>query len=172
MQGRDALILVAAHDLSAGLARYPGFSAQVSHRFPVKPPGNKPKSLIDFRMLYGMNTSRQSEKCYPCVRNVSAPMSRPGALIVLDTVIRRGAVLDAGSANTAVQGVRKALAKIAGDPRLAASVLQTDGARGHEGLAVAVVVEAMAGQAFSRAPSPRKDRSWPVSPPSTTPPRC
>jgi predicted O-methyltransferase YrrM len=66
-------------------------------------------------------------------------LSRPGTLIVVDNVVRRGAVADAASTDANVQGARKLLEYLAVEPRLNATALQTVGVKGHDGLVVAVV---------------------------------
>lgn len=66
-------------------------------------------------------------------------LSRPGGLIVVDNVVRRGAVLDADSGDVNVQGVRRFFAAAATDPRVDVTALQTVGSKGHDGFALAVV---------------------------------
>lgn len=67
-------------------------------------------------------------------------LSRPGSLIVVDNVIRHGALVDAGSADTNVHGMRRFCETVAKDKRVNASVIQTVGSKGYDGFAVAVVV--------------------------------
>jgi predicted O-methyltransferase YrrM len=64
-------------------------------------------------------------------------LTRPGGLVVADNVVRQGRVLDPGE-DEAVRGVRAYLEAMAYDPRLEGTVLQTVGAKGWDGLAVAV----------------------------------
>ena len=64
-------------------------------------------------------------------------LSRPGTLIVADNVIRHGAVLDGDDPDA--QGVRRFLELAGEDPRLIATALQTVGAKGHDGFALALV---------------------------------
>jgi caffeoyl-CoA O-methyltransferase len=66
-------------------------------------------------------------------------LSRPGTLIVADNVVRRGRVLDADSGDDAVEGLRRFNAAVARDPRLTSALVQTIGAKNHDGLAFAVV---------------------------------
>lgn len=66
-------------------------------------------------------------------------LTRPGSLIIADNVVRAGAVIDADSTNASVQGVRRFNAALAAEPRVAASVIQTVGSKGYDGLAFAVV---------------------------------
>ena len=65
--------------------------------------------------------------------------SRPGALVVADNVVRRGGVLDDGGADANVEGVRRFLAAAGADPRVSVTALQTVGAKGYDGMAVALV---------------------------------
>jgi len=69
----------------------------------------------------------------------SLKLSRPGTLIVIDNVIREGEVVDAKSPDAAVQGVRKMNERIAAEPRVRATTLQTVGAKGYDGLAFVLV---------------------------------
>jgi predicted O-methyltransferase YrrM len=66
-------------------------------------------------------------------------LSRPGTVIVLDNVVRGGDVLDASGTDPAVAGIRRAFDTLAAEPRLAATALQTVGAKGWDGFAIAIV---------------------------------
>jgi predicted O-methyltransferase YrrM len=66
-------------------------------------------------------------------------MSRPGSLILVDNVVREGAVIQADSEDASVQGVRKLNEMMAADPRIEATILQTVGVKGYDGLAIALV---------------------------------
>ena len=66
-------------------------------------------------------------------------LSRPGAWIVLDNVVRDGAVLLADSTNESVQGVRRAIERMGRDPRIDATAIQTVGSKGYDGFALARV---------------------------------
>jgi caffeoyl-CoA O-methyltransferase len=79
---------------------------------------------------------------YAAYLEAAVTVARPGALIVADNVIRRGAVADGHSDDEAVTGVQAFNASIASDPRLSAAILQTVGSKGHDGLAFAVVTDA------------------------------
>lgn len=63
-------------------------------------------------------------------------LTRPGALIVIDNVVRAGRVLEPGD-EADVRGVVTALEALQGDERLQASVIQTVGEKGWDGFAVA-----------------------------------
>ncbi len=67
-------------------------------------------------------------------------LTRRGSLIIADNVVRDGAVIDADSADASVQGVRRFNAALAAEPRVTASVIQTVGSKGYDGLAFAIVM--------------------------------
>ncbi len=69
-----------------------------------------------------------------CVRLV-----RPGGVIVADNVVRDGAVVQADSADAAVQGVRRLNEKVAAEPRVSATTIQTVGGKGYDGFLLAWV---------------------------------
>ena len=66
-------------------------------------------------------------------------LSRPGALIVVDNVVRKGAVLDAESSDVNVQGVRRFNESLAKESRVTATTLQTVGSKGYDGVTIALV---------------------------------
>ena len=67
---------------------------------------------------------------------VRLTLSRPGTVIVIDNVVRNGAVVDPDSEDERVRGVRRVLEDIAKDPRLEATALQTVGSKGWDGLTI------------------------------------
>jgi predicted O-methyltransferase YrrM len=67
-------------------------------------------------------------------------LSRPGTTIVVDNVVRDGAVIDADSADPDIQGIRRMTEMLAAEPRLSATVLQNVGVKGYDGFAMAVVL--------------------------------
>ena len=68
-------------------------------------------------------------------------LSRVGTVIVADNVVREGKVVDAECPDPMVQGVRRFTERLAAEPRLSATVLQTVGMKGYDGFALAVVVQ-------------------------------
>ena len=66
-------------------------------------------------------------------------LARPGTAIVVDNVVRDGAVVDATSTDANVLGVRRFAEKLAGDARVSATTVQTVGAKGYDGFTLAVV---------------------------------
>ncbi|HEY6572232.1 MAG TPA: O-methyltransferase [Candidatus Eisenbacteria bacterium] len=67
-------------------------------------------------------------------------LTRPGSLILVDNVVRDGSVMDAESADATIQGTRRVLAMMAAEPRVSATALQLVGAKGWDGIAMAVVI--------------------------------
>jgi predicted O-methyltransferase YrrM len=65
-------------------------------------------------------------------------LTRPGSVIVVDNVIREGAILSADP-DAVIQGTRRALEILGEHPRLDAAVLQTVGSKRWDGFAVALV---------------------------------
>lgn len=68
-------------------------------------------------------------------------LGRPGTVIVVDNVVRDGRVIDAKSRKGDVRGTRRMTELMAAHPRLTATVMQTVGAKGYDGFALAVVTE-------------------------------
>jgi predicted O-methyltransferase YrrM len=77
---------------------------------------------------------------YPGYFEASLRLARAGTLIVADNVVRDGRVLDASSGDPDVDGVRQFNELLASSPRVVATVLQTVGVKGYDGLAFALVV--------------------------------
>lgn len=66
-------------------------------------------------------------------------ITHPGSVIIVDNVVRDGAVADPDSSDSAVLGVRRMNELIAADRRLTATAIQTVGSKGYDGVLVAVV---------------------------------
>jgi predicted O-methyltransferase YrrM len=66
-------------------------------------------------------------------------LSRPGTTIVVDNVVRRGAVADPASTDPNVRGARRMFDALAAEPRLDATAVQTVGTKGHDGFVLALV---------------------------------
>ena len=67
-------------------------------------------------------------------------LSRPGSIIVVDNVVRGGEVVAADSDSADVRGVRRFLDRLAAEPRVSATAIQTVGVKGYDGFAIALVV--------------------------------
>ncbi len=60
-------------------------------------------------------------------------LTKPGSLIVVDNVVRGGAVIDAATEDVNIQGVRRLHELIKADSRVSATALQTVGSKGYDG---------------------------------------
>lgn len=67
-------------------------------------------------------------------------LAREGTLIVVDNVIRGGAVVDPANEDPRVIGVRRMNEMLATDPRIEATAIQTVGSKGWDGFALIRVV--------------------------------
>lgn len=76
---------------------------------------------------------------YPDYLTWSLQLSRPGTLIIADNVVRAGKVIDPDNDDPNVQGVRRFNELLAADPLVDATILQTVGGKGYDGLAIALV---------------------------------
>lgn len=99
-------------------------------------PGVEADGLGPFDLVF-VDADKQSAPEYVAW---AVRLARRGSVIVLDNVVRGGAVADPHSPDARVQGVRRALELLAADPRVSATALQTVGAKGYDGFALAVVV--------------------------------
>lgn len=72
----------------------------------------------------------------PAYLEQAVKLSRPGTLIVVDNVVRNGAVADPQSTSPDVIGVRTMMEQVAANPRLDATAIQTVGGKGYDGFAL------------------------------------
>lgn len=66
-------------------------------------------------------------------------LSRSGTLIVADNVIREGKVMDANNTDEMVAGARRFNEALSANKLVTATIIQTVGAKDHDGMAIAVV---------------------------------
>ncbi|MGR3906210.1 O-methyltransferase [Burkholderia sp. SR8] len=66
-------------------------------------------------------------------------LSRPGTVIVVDNVVRRGRVADPENRDLDVVGVRNGFARIAAEPNLMTTAVQTVGLKGWDGFSISIV---------------------------------
>lgn len=66
-------------------------------------------------------------------------LSRPGAVVITDNVVRDGALIDADSDDPGVQGMRAFHELLAAEPRVDATTIQTVGSKGYDGFTLARV---------------------------------
>jgi predicted O-methyltransferase YrrM len=67
-------------------------------------------------------------------------LSRRGSVILVDNVVRDGAVVDASSTDPDIRGIRRFIEMLAKEKRVSATALQTVGSRGYDGFAIALVI--------------------------------
>jgi predicted O-methyltransferase YrrM len=78
---------------------------------------------------------------YPDYLGWALKLARRGTVIIADNVVRKGAVIDTGSNDSLLQGVRRFNELLAAEKRVSATVFQTVGSKGHDGFAIAIVME-------------------------------
>jgi len=66
-------------------------------------------------------------------------LSRRGSVIIVDNVVRDGEVVDPSSTNPDVQGVRRFNERLATEPHVIATEIQTVGSKGYDGFAIVLV---------------------------------
>jgi predicted O-methyltransferase YrrM len=69
----------------------------------------------------------------------SLKLSHRGTLIIIDNVIRDGALIDGTSQDADVQGARRMHEMLASEPRIDATTIQTVGSKGYDGFTLALV---------------------------------
>ncbi len=75
----------------------------------------------------------------PTYLRTAVELSRPGTVIVVDNVVRGGAVADPSDTEANVAGTRGVVELVAAEPRLEATAVQTVGAKGWDGFLLARV---------------------------------
>jgi predicted O-methyltransferase YrrM len=68
-------------------------------------------------------------------------LSRPGAAIVVDNVIRDGEVANPATSDERVQGIRRFNEAVAREKRVSATTIQTVGSKGYDGFTLALILD-------------------------------
>ncbi|MBU9463950.1 O-methyltransferase [Burkholderia multivorans] len=68
-------------------------------------------------------------------------LSRPGTVIIVNNVVRRGRVADPDNRDPDVVGVREGFARIVAEPKLTTTAVQTVGQKGWDGFSISIVGE-------------------------------
>lgn len=102
----------------------------------VGPASDTLDSLDDDFDLVFVDADKPSNAAYVAA---ALRLSHPGSVIVVDNVVRAGAVVDAGGDEN-VQGVRRLNELLGSEPRLSATTIQTVGTKGYDGFTLALVV--------------------------------
>src|SRR6266550_1835606 len=66
-------------------------------------------------------------------------LSRPGTVILVDNVVRKGEIANGDSTDPNVQGMRRLTEMVAAAPRVTATAIQTVGIKGYDGFVIARV---------------------------------
>ncbi len=98
-------------------------------------PASQAEGLGPFDLIF-VDADKPS---YPEYLEWSIRLSRPGGVIVVDNIVRDGAVVDEHAADARVQGVRRFNAALAAERRVTATAIQLVGAKGYDGFAVMIV---------------------------------
>lgn len=105
----------------------------------VGPAAERAQDLIDegvepFDLVF-IDADKPSNPLYLAA---ALQLTRPGSVLVIDNVVRNGAVVDPHSDDERVQGVRRVVSDVAEHPELDATALQTVGIKGWDGLLIAL----------------------------------
>lgn len=76
---------------------------------------------------------------YPAYLDAALELAAPGAVLVADNVVWKGDVLDAGSDDRDVRGLREFNARVAAHPGIHATILQTVSEEGWDGVLIGIV---------------------------------
>lgn len=95
-----------------------------------------PATFEPFDFIF-IDADKQS---YPEYLELCLALSRSGTIIVLDNVIRAGAILDQANQKPSIEGIREMFTALHNHPQiLSCTALQTVGSKGHDGFAIAIV---------------------------------
>jgi predicted O-methyltransferase YrrM len=67
----------------------------------------------------------------------SIKLTRPGSLIIIDNVVRKGEVVNESSKDSSIIGTRKMIDLVSREPRVSATAVQTVGTKGYDGFLIA-----------------------------------
>ena len=94
-----------------------------------------PRLSGDFDLVF-VDADKENNSAY---LGWAIELGRPGTVVVVDNVVRAGRILDPGAEDLQARAVRDMLEMMGAHPRLEAAAIQTLGAKGWDGLAVARV---------------------------------
>ena len=66
-------------------------------------------------------------------------LTRPGSVIIVDNVVRKGAIIDASTNDSMVLGMRRLTEHLSHERRVSTTAIQTVGSKGYDGFILAVV---------------------------------
>ena len=98
-----------------------------------------PKLAVEGRGPFDLIFIDADKANIPEYFNWALKLARRGSLIIVDNVVRKGAVIDPENADANVQGVRRFMDLLAAERRVSATAIQTVGNKGYDGFAIALV---------------------------------
>jgi predicted O-methyltransferase YrrM len=98
-----------------------------------------PKVKADYREPFDLIFIDADKPNTPEYFTWALDLSRPGTVIIVDNVVRKGEVADSESTDPNVQGMRRLTEMLAHDSRVAATAIQTVGSKGYDGFVIARV---------------------------------
>ncbi len=98
-----------------------------------------PQLLTERRRPFDLIFIDADKQNIPTYFQWSLKLSHPGTVIVVDNVVRNGAVIDAESDDPSVQGVRRFVEQLSAESSANGTVIQTVGTKGYDGFAVVLV---------------------------------
>lgn len=101
--------------------------------------GNAADSLAALDEVFDFVFIDADKPSTPTYFSAAVRLSRPGTVIVVDNVVRGGAVADPESTDAGVPSIRAFAEIVAHDPRLRGTAIQTVGRKGYDGFALVVV---------------------------------
>lgn len=101
--------------------------------------GNAAESMAALTEVFDFVFIDADKPSTPTYFSEAVRLSRPGTVIVVDNVVRGGAVADPRSTDAGAPGIRAFAEIVAHDPRLRGTAIQTVGRKGYDGFAVVVV---------------------------------
>ena len=66
-------------------------------------------------------------------------LTRRGSVIIADNAVQQGRIADATCDDTNVQGIQRFIEMLGAEPRVSATIVQSVGSQGYDGLAIGVV---------------------------------
>ncbi len=137
-----SVITIEAEHANAAIARSNIDRAGLSNRIEIRE-GRAvdvlPTLAGPFDMVF-IDADKESNTVY---LDWAARLGRPGTVIVVDNIGRAGRVADPATEDPQVIGTQRALEMLARDPRFDATALQTLDLKGWDGIALAVVTDAV-----------------------------
>lgn len=136
------LITLEASEKHAEIARenfaYAGLTAKIELRL-GKALDTLPQIAAESRGPFDLVFIDANRSSLPEYFDWSLKLTRCGSVIVVDNVVREGAVLNGESADADIQGIRRFAEMAAAEKRASSTVLETVGSKNYDGFAILLV---------------------------------